>query len=90
MNTNLASAVELAEDVVAQCDDCIESCDVAIFPPFTYLQAVGKSLGHHQIMLGRRTSITKPTALTPVKCPPTCCSILIVRSSYAATANAGT
>ena len=52
MNTNLASAVELAEDVVAQCGDCAEYCDIALFPPFPYLQAVGKALGHHQIMLG--------------------------------------
>jgi triosephosphate isomerase len=52
MNTNLASAVELAEDIVARCADCLEYCDVAIFPPFPYLQAVGKALGHHQIMLG--------------------------------------
>jgi triosephosphate isomerase (TIM) len=54
MNTDLASAVELADDVVAGCDrdDLIRTCDVAIFPPFPYLQAVGKTLGHASVLLG--------------------------------------
>ena len=34
MNTDLASAVELADDVVAGCGQLIERCDVALFPPF--------------------------------------------------------
>src|SRR5690554_5831179 len=60
MNTNLASAVELAEDVVAQCADLLDACDVALFPPFPYLQAVGKALGHHQIMLGAQDVFYEP------------------------------
>src|SRR5262245_55585283 len=52
MNTDLASAVELADDVVAGCAPLVQNCDVAIFPPFPYLQAVGKTLGHHSILLG--------------------------------------
>jgi triosephosphate isomerase len=47
MNTDLASAVELADDVVAGCGQLVERCDVAVFPPFPYLQAVGRTLGHH-------------------------------------------
>jgi len=54
MNTDLASAVELADDVVAGCDreGLIQKCDVAVFPPFPYLQAVGKTLGHAGVLLG--------------------------------------
>lgn len=54
MNTDLASAVELADDVVAGCDrdKLIQVCDVAVFPPFPYLQAVGKTLGHSGLLLG--------------------------------------
>jgi triosephosphate isomerase len=52
MNTDLASAVELAEGVVAGCASLVQHCDIAVFPPFPYLQAVGKALGHHSILLG--------------------------------------
>ncbi len=54
MNTDLASAVELADDVVAGCDreGLTQSCDVAVFPPFPYLQSVGKTLGHAGVLLG--------------------------------------
>jgi triosephosphate isomerase len=52
MNTDLASAVELADNIVAGCGQLIEDCDVALFPPFPYLQAVGRTLGHHGILLG--------------------------------------
>jgi triosephosphate isomerase (TIM) len=52
MNTDLASAVELAESVVASCAESVQHCDIAVFPPFPYLQAVGKALGHHSILLG--------------------------------------
>ena len=52
MHTDLAVAVELADDVVAGCEAYIDQCDVVIFPPFPYLQAVGRTLGHHGIALG--------------------------------------
>ena len=52
MNTDLASAVELADDVVAGCGTLLEGCDVVLFPPFPYLQAVGRTLGHHDLQLG--------------------------------------
>jgi triosephosphate isomerase len=52
MHTDLASAVELADDVVAGCADVVERCDVVLFPPFPYLQAVGHTLGHHGLALG--------------------------------------
>ncbi|MCP3904004.1 MAG: triose-phosphate isomerase [Planctomycetes bacterium] len=60
MNTDLASAVELAEDVVAGCGTMVESCDVAMFPPFPYLQAVGRALGHHGLVLGAQDVYPKP------------------------------
>jgi triosephosphate isomerase len=54
MNTDLAGAVELADDVVAGCDreQMIRDCDVVVLPPFPYLQAVGKTLGHSGVLLG--------------------------------------
>jgi triosephosphate isomerase len=60
MNTDLASAVELADDVVAGCDQLIERCDVALFPPFPYLQAVGRTLGHHGLLLGAQDLYPEP------------------------------
>jgi triosephosphate isomerase len=30
----------------------VQHCDIAVFPPFPYLQSVGKTLGHHGILLG--------------------------------------
>jgi triosephosphate isomerase len=52
MNTDLASAVELADDIVAAAADLAAHCDVILFPPFPYLQAVGRTLGHHEVRLG--------------------------------------
>src|SRR5262245_16055022 len=60
MNTDLASAVELAEDVVASCAQFVQHCDIAVFPPFPYLQAVGKALGHHSILLGAQDVFHEP------------------------------
>ena len=52
MHTDLASACELADDVMAGTTALVGRCDVAIFPPFPYLQAVGHTLGNHEVMLG--------------------------------------
>ena len=60
MNTDLASAVELAEDIVADCDRYAAECDVVLFPPFPYLQAVGKALGHHRLALGAQDVYHEP------------------------------
>lgn len=60
MNTDLASSVELADDVVAGCDPLIDRCDVVIFPPFPFLQAVGRTLGHHGISLGAQDVYHEP------------------------------
>ncbi len=60
MNTDLASAAELADDVVAGAADLVERCDIAVFPPFPYLQAVGRTLGHHGVMLGAQDLCPQP------------------------------
>ncbi len=60
MNTELATAVELAEAVSEGVSTpssagrraIVERVDVAIFPPFPYLQAVGHALGHRSVLLG--------------------------------------
>jgi triosephosphate isomerase len=60
MNTELASAVELAEAVSVGVSEppagggraVVEAVDVAVFPPFPYLQAVGHALGHRSVQLG--------------------------------------
>jgi len=60
MNTDLASAVELADDVVVGCGKFAEHCDVAVCPPFPYLQAVGRTLGHHGLLLGAQDLYPMP------------------------------
>ncbi len=60
MNTDLASAVELADEIVAGCGGFLEGCDVALFPPFPYLQAVGRTLGHHGFLLGAQDAYHMP------------------------------
>ncbi len=57
MNTDLASAVELADDIVAACSCFADRCDIAIYPPFPYLQVVGKTLGQHGLLLKDPTDL---------------------------------
>jgi triosephosphate isomerase len=54
MNTDLASGVELAEDLHAALSTppLPPAVDVVVFPPFPYLQAIGRCLGHAPIRLG--------------------------------------
>lgn len=52
MNTDLAAAAALADGVVAGCAKLIPRCEVALFPPFPYLHAVGRALGNHGVLLG--------------------------------------
>jgi triosephosphate isomerase len=60
MNTDLASAVELADDVVAACGAVEQRCDIVLYPPFPYLQAVGRTLGHHLLHLGAQDVYHEP------------------------------
>ncbi|MGD0551047.1 MAG: triose-phosphate isomerase [Sedimentisphaerales bacterium] len=53
MNTDVHSSVKLAEGVVSGCKDIAGSkVDVAVCPPFVYLQQVGKALQSSHIALG--------------------------------------
>ncbi len=53
MNTDVHSSVKLAEGVVLGCKDVAGSkVDVAVCPPFVYLQQVGKALQSSHIGLG--------------------------------------
>lgn len=53
MNTDVHSSVKLTEGVVSGCKDVAGSkVDVAVCPPFVYLQQVGKALQSSHIALG--------------------------------------
>lgn len=54
MNLRLASAVELAEDLHAALSNqpLAADLDAVVFPPYPYLQAVGRALGHGPPQLG--------------------------------------
>ena len=52
MNGDLAGGVELAETVAAAFQPLREDVDAVIFPPFPYLQAIARALGHGGIELG--------------------------------------
>jgi triosephosphate isomerase len=53
MNTDSHSSVKLAQDVVAGCGDAADGkIDVAVCPPFVYLQAVAKALSSSPVALG--------------------------------------
>jgi triosephosphate isomerase (TIM) len=52
MNTDVHSSVKLAEGVVSGCKDVVGKVDVAVCPPFVYLQLVGKALQSSNIALG--------------------------------------
>jgi triosephosphate isomerase len=60
MNTDLASGVELADDLVGLEGGLHEQCDIAIFPPFPYLKSVGKTLVHSGIKLGAQDVYHQP------------------------------
>jgi len=52
MNGDLAGGVELAEAVSSAFQPLREDVDAVVFPPFPYLQAVARALGHSGIELG--------------------------------------
>ncbi len=60
MNTDLAAAVELTDDIVAACSGYLDQCDVALFPPFPYLHVVGRALGDHGFLLGAQDVYSMP------------------------------
>lgn len=52
MNTDLVGAVSLAQKVVERCNRFIADCDISIFPPFPYLDAVGQAIAESEVLLG--------------------------------------
>jgi len=52
MNGDLAGGVELAETVASAFQPLRDDVDAVIFPPFPYLQAIARALGHSGIELG--------------------------------------
>jgi triosephosphate isomerase len=52
MNTDIHSSIKLAEGVVSGCKDVTGKVNVAVCPPFVYLQQVGKALQSSHIALG--------------------------------------
>ena len=65
MNTTRQSGVELASAVAAGCPQPGASVDVAVCPPFPYLEAVGKAISGSNVQLGAQNcSNEKPGAFT--------------------------
>jgi triosephosphate isomerase len=61
MNTDSASAVALAEGVVKGSETHAgKTIDVAVIPPFVYLQSVGKSLKSSHVALGAQDIYFEP------------------------------
>lgn len=58
MNTDLASATELADDVVAAIGE--STIDAVIFPPYPYLMPVGHTLANHRVALGAQDCSSEP------------------------------
>ncbi len=52
MHGDLARAVELVEEVVSATATAAEGAEIAIYPPFPYLQAVGHALGGAAVGFG--------------------------------------
>ncbi len=52
MNTDLASGAALAQALGAASVNALSSIDVVVFPPFPYLQSVGRALNATAIALG--------------------------------------
>ena len=53
MNTDSVGSVELVKDIAENCRDIsAESVDVAVYPPFVYLQSVVKALSSASISVG--------------------------------------
>ena len=89
MHTTAAAARRLATAVV----DGVGTEDrvsVAVCPPFPYLALVGEILKGSRVASGRRTSIPRRKARSPVRSARRCSSISAASTSSSVTASAGT
>ena len=85
MNTNRQSAVDLASGLAEQLRD-VESVDIAVCPPFVYLQAVAKALSSSNIALGAQDMYFEPNGAYTgeISCEmlkDVCCTYVIVGHS---------
>jgi len=85
MNTDTASAVALAKGIAAQIGQ-VDKMDVAVCPPFVYLQAVAEALSSSNIALGAQDVFHQPNgAFTgEISCQmlkDVCCTYVILGHS---------
>ena len=85
MNTNRQSAVDLASGLAEQLRD-VESVDIAVCPPFAYLQTVANALGASNIALGAQDVYFEPNGAYTgeISCEmlkDVCCTYVIVGHS---------
>ena len=52
MNTDSGSSVDLAKALAAGCQDIAGQIDIAVYPPFVYIQSVAKALSASGISVG--------------------------------------
>ena len=68
MNTDVHSSVNLAQGVVSGCKDVVGKVDVAVCPPFVYLQQVAKAASGRRISrLARRMFTSSRKARSPAR-----------------------
>ena len=60
MNTDLASGVELAEELVSQLASIDSHCDILICPPFPYLQSIAQVVQERGVRLGAQNCSDEP------------------------------
>ena len=85
MNNNCQSAVELAAKLAMQLKD-VDSVDIAVCPPFVYLQPVANALSFSNIALGAQNVYAEPNgAFTgEISCEmlrDNCCTYVIIGHS---------
>ena len=85
MNTNRQSAVDLASGLAEQLVD-VENVDVAVCPPFAYLQTVANALSASNIALGAQDMYFEPNGAYTgeISCEmlkDVCCTYVIVGHS---------
>lgn len=60
MNLNRAAAVALAQAVAQKADACGDGVDLAVCPPFCYLEAVGRAIAGSKVALGAQNMYHQP------------------------------
>ena len=50
----------------------VDGVDLAVCPPFCYLEAVGRAIAGSKVALGAQNMYTSPTGRLPARSPPRC------------------